>query len=319
MLWARPDDPPLLRNAAAAAAHFDFDQVELRYLQAAREKAPDDVETMRALGQSLARQGRFEDAIGPWCAVLALQPGDKEGQQAMDDLRGVHQASQEIATPDHDADALLERARRSQDAGDFAAAEACLAKAQSALGGDLSVLAMREDLRIRHAEQRVQIARRRAVSDQHPKAQRLVQRLADEQTRLEIEILNARAERLPGDAGIRIDLARRLKQAGNFSGAVQRLEEALRLKPDEPAALVELGECWQHLRQFAKALELYERATANAQNSAEAMGKLAHYRAGVLAAVLGQTDAARDHFRLVHAADPGYKDAGERLDKLGPN
>ncbi len=181
------------------------------------------------------------------------------------------------------------------------------------------MLALREELRMRHSEQRLEIAKRRAASDSHLKAQQLVQRLANEHNRLEIEILNARAERLPADAGVRIDLARRLKQAGNYSGAIQRLDEALRRKPDEAAALLELGECWQHLRQFAKALELYERAIASRENPSDDVARLARYRAGVLAAALGRTDAAGDHFRAVLASDPKYKDARERLDKLGLN
>src|SRR4029078_5006861 len=188
-----------------------------------------------------------------------------------------------------------------------------------ASGGDLAVLGLREELRMRQSEQRVAIARRRAASDKHAKAQRLVQRLVDEHNRLEIEILNARAERWPGDALVRVELARRLKGAGNFSGAVQRLEEALRLVPDDRAALIELGECWQHLRQFAKALDYYERAAQLLGLPSDESGKLAHYRAGVLAVALGQVDKARTHFKTVIAADSAFKDAAERLDKLGHN
>ncbi len=322
LLWRRPLDTDLYKRLAAAAAASDFDLVELRYLQSVLERSPDDLTTRQSLARALTRQGRFEHAMEAWSAVLARQPNDNEAQQAMADLRGLHPAATQAASdPDEpsDAEGLLERARLLLDAGEFLAAEACLAKAQAALGGDLNVLMQREELRILHSAQRVQIAKDRASHDPHPKAQRLVERFANEQNRLETEILNARVERLPANVGIRVELARKLKQGGNFSGAIQRLEEALRLKPDEAAAYLELGECWQHLRQFSKALELYEHIARIAGNTADEIGKLAHYRAAVLAAALGRSDEARNHFRLVLAADPAYRDARERLDKLGPN
>ena len=69
--------------------------------------------------------------------------------------------------------------------------------------------------------------------------------------------MNCRCDwNLPGD----------LKRAGNYSGAIQRLEEAHALaetRADKSLAaevLLELGECWQHLRQFGKALEFYRQA-----------------------------------------------------------
>jgi len=217
--------------------------------------------------------------------------------------------------------ALIQQARSLQDAGDFAAAEQCLAQAQAASGADLDLIQLREDLRLAQSEHRLMIARRRATSDPHPKAQALVGRLADEHNRVEIEILNMQVERLPGMAEPRVELARRLKRAGNFSGAMQRLDEALRLRPDDPTILIVLGECWQHLRQFGKALEFYEQAVVRSESIAptDDAAKLARYRAAVLAAALGQADFAREHFRAILVADPDYKDTRERLDKLGPN
>ena len=288
-------------------------------IAAAREIVPDDVETLRKLARALTRQGRFEDSLGPWFAVLALQPNDSEAERAIEDLRDSRRADEQLVSGEleglNDAGALLQRAQSLQESGNFAAAEQCLVQAQAASGGDLGVLVLREELRMRQSEQRLAIAQRRAASDPHSKAQALVGRLAEEHNRLEIEILNARAERLPGDALVRIELAQRLKRAGNFSGAIHRLDEALRLHPGESAVLVELGECWQHLRQFAKALDFYEQSAAKVDSPGE-LQKLAHYRGGVLAAALGQSDVAREHFRAVLAADPGYKDARERLDKL---
>jgi tetratricopeptide (TPR) repeat protein len=99
------------------------------------------------------------------------------------------------------------------------------------------------------------------------------------------------------------------------------LEEAQNLKVDHPGAFIELGECFQHLRQFDKALELYEQAVSKAQllSSNDEILKLARYRTGVLATALGQRTFARQHFEALVAADPNFKDARQRLDKLAVN
>jgi tetratricopeptide (TPR) repeat protein len=286
-LWQRPTNPSLLRELADAAAALEFDQAELRYLQAARELAPDDPTTLRMLARALTRQGRFEEAVGPWFAVAALT-ADAEAIQATQDLRGSQEAVE---------------------------TEELLAREHSAAGADLAMLEKREDARLARSALRIELARRRAASDEHPRAQSLVARLEAEHNRLEIDILNLRAERWPGDIQVRVELARRLKQAGNFSGAVQRLEEAQQLSPDEAAVLVELGENWQHLRQFAKALGYYEQAIA-ASSSAPALLNLARYRGAALAAALGNHEAARQWLTAIVASDSAFKDARERLDNL---
>ena len=121
---------------------------------------------------------------------------------------------------------------------------------------------------------------------------------------------------------------------------MQRLDEALRLVQSEPreaapsadlakAVLIELGDCWQHLRQFVKALDYYERAIADptaaptdspvAESAHGELWKLAHYRSGVLAAALGKIGLARQRLAEVVRADKMYKDVSERLDKLPAN
>jgi tetratricopeptide (TPR) repeat protein len=325
ILGKRPIEPPLFHQLAAAAGQHDFDEVELRYLAAARELAPDDASTLRLLARALTRQGRFEDAVGPWFAVLALQPGDAEAEQAVDDLRGIDTASaisthavENAPRRQADADTLLEDAHASHQAGKLDLAEHYFTQAQAAKGSDLGLLEIRENLRLQKSRQCVEIARMRAAHDPDPKAQSLVSRLEQEHNRLEIDIYNIRAERLPGDWQVRLELARRLKMAGNFSGAIQRLEEAMRLAPSERALLLEQGECWQHLRQYARALEYYEQAieAGDREGSAGEAQRLARYRAGVLAAAMGQPQVAQAHFRAIADQEPSYKDVAQRLAAL---
>jgi hypothetical protein len=325
ILWTDSNEPAPLHQLAAAASECDFDEAELRYLMAARELAADDITTLRILARALSRQGRFEDAVGPWFAVLALAPGDSEAEHAIEDLRGVESTALLAGTAEGNNTSagvnsanLLERAHASHEAGNLDLAEHYFTQAQSALGGDLALLELRENLRLQKSQKRVEIARLRAAHDTHPKAKSLVEQLEQDHNRLEIDIFNIRAERLPADWPVRLQLAKLLKAAGNYSGAVQRLDEGLRVAPAEPALLLELGECWQHLRQYAKALSYYDQAitAASGGQTETELALLARYRAGVLATAMGQTSVGRTHFAAIAAFAPSYKDVAQRLSAL---
>jgi tetratricopeptide (TPR) repeat protein len=343
LLRHRGHDPVVLRMLARAAGDLDFDEVELRYLQEARRVMPDDVQTLRQLARTLTRQGHFEEAVGPWFAVLALAP-DAEATQAAEDLKRAVHAS-DVSLPPGDGntrvagevESSLQMAESLRSQGRLAAADHHLTEAQQAAGGDLRILALREDLRLAHSLERLAIARARAASDPHPKAQTLVGRMESEHNRLAIDILHLRSERHPDDLSLRLELARRLKMAGNYSGAIQRLEETLADPSLAADANLELGECWQHLRQFDKAADFYRQAVAEAcrpesdapagspENVSENVPSgddcrttllAALYRLGVLAAAMDQTQEARAAFTRLLTIEPDYKDARQRLDKL---
>jgi tetratricopeptide (TPR) repeat protein len=292
LLRDAPTDTRLYQALAAACAACDLDQAEVRYLQVAHGVAPADLVALRALARALTRRGRFEDALRVWNQILGTAPDD-ESRQAAFELR---------------------------DANMYETADDRLAAAHSAAGEDLAIREQREDLRLARGEQQVSMARRRAASDPHPMAQALVLHLEAEQLRQEIEILNLRCERLPGNIRLRLELARKLKQAGNFSGAIQRLEEARSDPALAAEVLLELGECWQHLRQFEKAMGFYRQSISSAEERREPRPLVAAlYRVAVLAAAMNQRVEARQALERLMAIEPGYKDARERLDKLRAN
>ena len=321
LLRDRFGDVTVLCQLAEAAAECDLDDIELRYLTEARRIAPDDAITLRQLARCLTRQGRFEEAIEPWHLLLELNAdtdADAEATTAVADLKPSARAAEVLGdTAPPATDSLLSTARQLLTAGRFAAAEQCLARAQQASGGDLAILAEREDLRLAHSQLRLIVARRRAESDLHPKAQLLVGRMEQEHNRLEIDIFHLRSERHPHDQRLKLELARRLKRAGNYSGAIQRLEEALADAALASEVNLELGECWQHLRQFGKALAYYRQA-AECSSAGDHRPTLlaALYRIGVLAAAMNEPAEAKAALTRLLAIEPGYKDARERLDKL---
>jgi tetratricopeptide (TPR) repeat protein len=321
ILLQRFDDPPTLRSLAAACAACDLDQAELRYLFSAREAAPNDPLTLRMLAQALTRQGRFDEGLAAWRTLFELAP-DQEAERAIEDLRPAHDDRADATGIEGEPGGVghLQLARRLRSEGKLLAAEHHFAQAQAAAGGDLEIRHEREELRLQRADQQLAVARRRALADAHPKAQALVASLEAEHNRHQIEILNLRCERFPRDMSLRMELARCLKRAGNYSGAIQRLEEARSDPALAAAVLLEMGECWQHLRQFDKALGLYLQAIAAAERGEQPQPLVAAlYRGAVLAAAMNQPNEARQCLTRLVAIEPGYKDARERLDNLPAN
>jgi tetratricopeptide (TPR) repeat protein len=324
LLRDRYRDATALGELAEAAGECQLDSAELVYRWDAVNASPDDTSALRGLARCLTRSGRFEEALDNWLKIATVAP-DGESARAVSDLQlgpdGADQATAAVSTIADPADIprAIEDSSNLQRGGSFAEADKLLRQALSAAGGDLRVHEALEALQLSRSAHRVEIAKRRARSDDHPRAKSLVGRMEQEHNRLEIDILHVRSERHPDDLSLRLELARRLKKSGNYSGAIGRLEEArddARLTAD---VLLELGECWQQLRQFGRALDFYRQALVAAEREGEApagaqVGIL--YRIGVLAAAMNQPEEAKAALTRLVAIDPDYKDARQRLDNL---
>jgi len=325
LLRAGYDDPKLLGQLASAAGQCQLEEAELVYWRQAATVAPSDAPSLLGLARCLTRGGRFEEALEQWRKLAAAGP-DEEATQALTDLEPVADVPSQAAAMDSridpaDATASIAEAERLAQQGALIQSEELLRRSLSAAGGGLRLHEALESLQLARSEQRIAIAERRAAHDQHPQAQSLVRRLAAEHNRLEIDIFHVRSERYPGDLSLRLELARRLKRSGNFSGAIQRLEEARADERLAGEALVELGECWQHLRQYEKALDYYRRAietderlSVTSTTPRPLVGAL--YRIGVLAAAMNQPAEAKAALARLVAIEPDYKDARQRLDNL---
>jgi tetratricopeptide (TPR) repeat protein len=81
---------------------------------------------------------------------------------------------------------------------------------------------------------------------------------------------------------------------------------------------VDLGECFQKIEQYKLALSHYEQAIelSGEQQQGSEMGKLALYRAGVLATGLRELDRAEQHLTELAGRDFSFRDVAQRLDNL---
>ena len=324
-LWSHGLDAEVLGSAGDACAGLELGPAELLYRRAAVGAASTNPEPVRRMATALVRLGQYDDARDWWRRLLTLLPGDAEAVAGLALNANVGATPEEmklreaISANPTDVDSLLRLVESRRAAADFEEAQQLLQQASSVGGGDLRVREAWETLSLTQSENRLKLAREADERERSPESAKRVAIIAEEHDRLALGIVHSRAERFPGDGNLKLDLGRKLKRAGNYSGAVQRFEELRELAGFERIALVELGECWQHLRQYTKALDYYQEAIDLPGGAEESeVEHLALYRGAVLAEALGRAnDACRSLERLTASAGE-YKDARERLDKLRP-
>lgn len=82
------------------------------------------------------------------------------------------------------------------------------------------------------------------------------------------------------------------------------------------AVALELGECFQKIKQYPLAMRNYVTAVESLTDRELDLRKRALYRAGVLAAGMADADAAQKYLSILAGLDYGYRDVAQRLDKL---
>ena len=118
------------------------------------------------------------------------------------------------------------------------------------------------------AEDRPEAGRRK----EHAREQSaLVKRMKNELNSLEIDIYRSRSERYPKRWALKFELALRLKLAGKYNEAIKLFQEAGGDAKRKAKVHMELGECFQQIKQYKLAMQNYEgRCEATAARSTSA-------------------------------------------------
>jgi tetratricopeptide (TPR) repeat protein len=170
---------------------------------------------------------------------------------------------------------------------------------------------------LRWARHRVLLAEKRLETEDTADTRGLIERLKAEQLRRELEVYAARCARYPENVVWKYELAIRLKASGNHTEAIRHFQEVLSDPRRKGAVSLELGECFQKIKQYQLAMTNYQTAVELVTEREPELRKRALYRAGVLATGLGDVDNARKYLSILAGLDFGYRDVAQRLDKLG--
>jgi preprotein translocase subunit YajC len=258
-LDAAPADAEVNRQCARFLAnHGEFDQAIACWVRVANVKGLEDeaqreiarlqVEKTIVAGHGMT--GRAPAGSGSKAAAQAAQPG-----QPTDTIAALKQAVQERPTQ---IEAYLELADLLERDATVEEAEAVLMKALAASGNDLKVREHLEDRQLRWARHRVHIAETRLQEEDTPVNRDVLERLRATQVKHEVEIYSARCARYPENLSWRYELAMRLKAAGNHAEAIKHFQETLNDARRKGAIALELGECFQKIKQYQLAMRNYE-------------------------------------------------------------
>lgn len=297
-LVASPSDLATFRALAEASSATRMPDAELRYLRAALELAPADGDLNSQAAWAFQRAGFFDDAAACWRAVLGSTGSHTDADKFLP-----------LLTAAHDEAAVRQLFRSAAESG-----------------GDLQTREQLEALAVARQQRQLETAERLAALDSHPQSQGLVEQMRMEVNRQELDFFRRRSERYPTDLPLKLELGERLKRAGNYAEAIKCFEPLAANIELRARALLEMAECQQMLRRFPRALAAYQEAIAllplligdAADKESAERAKRIRYQAAVLAISLGEPSLGQAWLREVCAVDSGYKDAQDRLDKLGP-
>jgi hypothetical protein len=335
-LEAAPKDATVNRRAAETLARLgQFDQAISCWRRVEQAK-PGDQEAAKAISQlsveKTIHQGGYNQELlhgavaDPAAAEAALReraaqskpaPADIAAQKPKPDSAREQTLLDAVANQPAQISNYLELADLFSAQNRLREAEEILTRALAASGGgDLAVRERLEEAHLRRAHSQVVVAQRRAEQEKTPEAADLARRMAAQANQAELEVYAARAARNPGNLLLQYELGMRCKRAGKFREAIQAFQAARDDIRHKALVQLHLGESFQHIRQFKLALASYEAAVEASDSIELDTKKLALYRAGVLAAELGDRDKAEKHLTQLAAIDFGYRDVADRLDKL---
>jgi tetratricopeptide (TPR) repeat protein len=355
ILKLNPWNIDALKMMGHACEQLQHDEVQIAYLKLAQEVDLKDPEVNRLLGRALARLGKFDDAIVCFQRVRQTIPNDEEATRAIGNLtvqKTIHKGGYEDAKSstevmaDKDAQAdrqgtsgprltpeqILEKAiaKNPTDLNLYseladlhlkfdrlAEAEAVMSKALQASGGEISIRERVEDIQIRLAAHNVAQAKKQAESTRSEQHINLYRQLVEALNRKELEVFTSRSARYPDNLGFKYELAVRLKRAKNYKEAIKLFQESMRGDSKRKGTiLLDLGDCFQAIKQYKLALSNYELAVTEIPDREVETRKSVLYRVGKLAAFMRNFELAEKYLNELAGLDFGYKDVSDLLDKL---
>src|SRR5262249_40437158 len=156
----------------------------------------------------------------------------------------------------------------------------------------------------------------------------LAKKMKAELNKVELEVYRKRLDRSPNNPGLKFEVGVRLKRAGQYPEAIKCLQGATEDAKRKAKTHMELGECFQYIKQYKLAMTNYVAALDAIPTREVEERKLALYRAGKLSLGLAEKyfgagdpqakeelPRAENYLNELAGLDFGYKDVPALLDK----
>ena len=205
---------------------------------------------------------------------------------------------------------------------DFKAAIKVMEEGVQETGGSFKAQEYLEDIQVMDFKRNLVVAERRAQEgaktggEKGAKAQKLFKDMKRELNQRELEMFANRCERNPSLYGLKYEFGLRLKRATKYQQAIAQFQDARNEPRKVASSNLEIGECFQQIKQYRLAMKSYEEAVETCGQWDEDVRKLALYRAGWLAKGLKDWGTAEKNLEQLAGLDFGFKDVSDLLDEV---
>lgn len=286
-----PNDQEVSRKINALSANSTIKRAN--YEDAIDRKAPPSVpETAEAAEANLERLKREQ-----------LSPEQRLVKDILADPTAVH--------------AYLDLADFYRQRNDLEKAEKVLAKGLKANPNDAGLSSIYEDTQI--GRLRIAIERQLQKTRERPDdtgAKIKLDQLQEMLAKYEVEAYRRRVNLHPEDQGLHLQYGMILARLGKHDEAIGEFQQARSSPAHKTAALYHAGLSFEANGSHKLADRNYREAVKNLEPDDKDNFMKLHYRLGRVAQVLGNNEAAEEHYNEVAAIDYNYEDVAQRLRDL---
>ncbi len=333
-----PFDVACILSLADACGEAHCLETQGLFLRRALDVAPKDISVNKHCANYKERLGEYDQAISCWQRLAGTKSVREEADREIarlsvektrqklesrgvsskesNDVSPLEELRQKLSASPTDYETAFELSDLLEREASIEEAETVLLDVLAASGNDLKVREHLEDRQIRWAKQRVMVAEKQLQNTDSEDNKETVARLKTALLKQEIDVFAARVERYPDNVSWKYELAMRLKTAGSPAEAIKFFQQVQMDSRRRGAVALELGECFQKIKQYPLAMRNYQTAVESLGDREVESRKRALYRAGVLAAAMKDKDAALKFLSNLAELDFGYRDVAERLQKL---
>lgn len=348
VLKLNPWDAGTLMDMAAACRELGHDETEICYYDKALDLDPKDPEVNYRQGLAYERQGNYAKAIVCMQRVREGRPNDHnipriisnltvqesirknkmEDAKSAQDVRNrdgdigpkklspEEQLEKDLVKDPKNVGKWLELSDRYRMLQRFADAQRALERGLEASGGDPTVQERLEDVQLNLKREEREQAQADYDKAPSPALQEQLKQKTSALFQFEIEYYRGRSERYPSQLDYRFYLAEKLKQTGDYKGAIENYQRAKGDVSRKGVVLTELGICFYAIKQLTLAMNHFKEAVELIPDNDEDNKKRALYLAGKCAMALKDWTAAKAYLNKLAGMDYAYKDVADLLEKL---
>ncbi len=313
-----PRSPEGLKRAGAMMYQTGDAEKALLYYERALEADPRDQEALKArknLAADLALSRSDAERVGHSRELIK----DKEGARKLERASRLHLSEEELreeltrletayAEDPSSPDLLMEQALVHEKLKDPEAALELAERALQYRRDAFDWIAKVGDLKSKVLKQRIRAADKAGEADRAGK-------LEAELFEHEVADFRRRVENRPGDASLRLRLAKKLIRAEDVDGALAELQKCQHEPRVQAEALFLLGSCFEKKGILDLARKEYEEALSRASGTDERSKEIL-YNLGSICESQGNREEARSFYIRIYEVDISYRDVSAKMAEL---